>query len=196
MKKRIILLCTVLGVAFLLRAFVFQSYRSTTDYMEDTISVGDYFLINKFVFGRALPFTDTRLFALRSPRHGDVIVFEYPEDPAREFVMRVVGIPGDVVEGRDKDVYVNGTLFRDTRVSHREPEVVPREQNPRDNFGPVTVPAHSLFVMGDNRDRSYDSRFWGCVPSGRIKGVAFVKYWSWDGEHRQVRWSSIGKAVH
>ncbi|HLO26611.1 MAG TPA: signal peptidase I [Geobacteraceae bacterium] len=195
MKKRLFILFLILVAAFLLRVLVFQSYRSATDYMEDTLAVGDYFLVNKFVFGRTIPFTDMRLFALREPRRGDVVVFEYPEDPGKDFVMRVVGIPGDEVEGKDKQIYINGRNSVDSRESHREREVVPREQNPRDNFGPVKVPADALFVMGDNRDRSYDSRFWGCVPYGKIKGLAFLKYWSWDPEQRRLRWGNIGKSI-
>ena len=194
-KKRLFILFLILVAAFLLRVLVFQSYRSATDYMEDTLAVGDYFLVNKFVFGRTIPFTDMRLFALREPRRGDVVVFEYPEDPGKDFVMRVVGVPGDEVEGKDKQIYVNGRRSVHPCESHREREVVPREQNPRDNFGPVKVPADALFVMGDNRDRSYDSRFWGCVPYGKIKGLAFLKYWSWDPEQRRVRWGSIGKSI-
>ena len=163
--------------------------------MEDTLSVGDYFLVNKFVYGRSIPFTDIRFFNIREPRRGDVIVFAYPEDPGKDFVMRIVGIPGDEVEGVDKKVTVNGALSRYHQVSYKEIDVIPREQNPRDTFGPVKVPAGALFVMGDNRDRSYDSRFWGCVPYGLVKGRAFLKYWSWDPENKRVRWSRLGTRI-
>jgi len=193
--RRLTILLFIILTAFLLRFLVIQSYRSSTRTMEDTLSVGDYFLVNKFVYGRSIPFTDIRFFTVRAPRRGDVIVFAYPEDPGKDFVMRVVGIPGDEVEGIDKKVSVNGQLSRYPRVSHKEPDVIPGVQNPRDTFGPVKVPADSLFVMGDNRDRSYDSRFWGCVPSDRVKGQVFFTYWSWDPEDRRVRWGRVGKPV-
>jgi len=192
-KKRLLTaLCIILG-AVLLRVFVLQSYRSASDAMAGTLAAGDYFLVNKLIFGRHLPFTDLRFFSLRAPRRGDIVVFQYPEDPGKDFALRVVGVPGDEVEGRDKEVYVNGRLCNDLCVAHRERDIVPREQNPRDNFGPVKVPDHALFVMGDNRDHSYDSRFWGCVGYGRIKGLAFFRYWSWDPEKRRVRWDKIGR---
>ena len=194
-KKKLLVAFIIIFSACLLRVVVFQSYRSTTQYMGATLVVGDYFLVNKFIYGRKIPFTGKRFLRIREPRHGDVIVFEYPEDPDKDFVMRVVGIPGDEVEGIDKKVYVNGKLSVNPHGVHKEKDIVPREQNPRDNFGPVRVPADELFVMGDNRDRSYDSRFWGCLPYGRIKGLAFIKYWSWDPEKRRVRWDTIGKRI-
>jgi signal peptidase I len=190
-KRLLTALCIILG-AFLLRLFVLQTYRSASDAMDGTLAAGDYFLVNKVVFGRHIPLTDRRLFSLRAPRRGDIVVFQYPEDLGKDFAMRVIGIPGDEVEGREKEVYVNGRLFGGSRVTHREVDVVPPEQNPRDNFGPVKVPSHALFVMGDNRDRSYDSRFWGCVGYGGIKGLAFFRYWSWDPEKRRVKWDRIG----
>ncbi len=194
-KKKLIALLLMISGAFLLRIFVVQSYKATTDDMAETLVVGDCFLVNKLIYGRKIPFTDTRLLEIHEPRRGEVIVFEYPEDPGKVFVMRVVGVPGDEVEGIDKKVFVNGKPAPDLHASHREDDVIPREYNPRDNFGPVRVPANALFMMGDNRDRSYDSRFWGCLPYGRIKGAAFIKYWSWDPEQRQVRWGSIGKSI-
>jgi signal peptidase I len=192
-KRRLTKILLIILGAILLRMFVLQSYQSSSDAMDGTLSPGDYFFINRFVFGRQIPFTDVRFFSLRAPRRGDIVVFQYPEDPGKDFAMRVVGLPGDEVEGRDKDIYVNNRLYSARSVTHREGEIVPREQNPRDNFGPVKVPDKALFVMGDNRDRSYDSRFWGCVGYGRIKGLAFFRYWSWDPVKRRVRWERIGR---
>lgn len=194
-KKKLLLFLFVLLAALLLRTLVLQSYKSTTHYMSETLTDGDYFLVNKFIFGRTIPFTDIRFISLREPRRGDVIVFEYPEDPEKDFVMRVVGIPGDEVEGRNKSIYINGKPEYLSRAVHREEETIPRERNPRDNFGPVKVPVHALFVMGDNRDQSYDSRFWGCVGFGRIKGLVFFRYWSWDSKEKRVRWENIGKRI-
>jgi signal peptidase I len=194
-KRKLVVASILVVSALLLRILVLQSYKSTTGSMEETLAAGDYFLVNKFIFGRNIPFTDIRLLRLREPERGDVVVFQYPEDPGKDLVLRVVGIPGDEVEGIDKNVIVNGKPSLHSRVIHLESEIVPREKHPRDNFGPVKVPANSLFLMGDNRDRSYDSRFWGCVDYGRIKGLAFFTYWSWDAEQRQVRWGRIGKRI-
>ena len=182
-------------LALVIRTFVVQAFKIPSGSMEDTLAIGDHILVNKFIYGSKIPFTDTRLLTIRDPRRGDVIVFEYPEDPSKDFIKRVVGTPGDEVEVRDKRVYVNGKPYDNPHEVHKEMEIVPREQNPRDNVGPIKVPAESLFVMGDNRDRSYDSRFWGFVTLNKIKGLAFIKYWSWDKEHWSVRWRSIGKLI-
>lgn len=194
-KKNLFVVLFIIFGAILLRIFVLQSYKSTTDCMGKTLSVGDSFLVNKFVYGRKIPFTDKRFLDIHEPRRGDVIVFEDPADSAKVFAMRVVGVPGDEVEGINKKVFINGKPEINLHVSHKEVDVVPREYNPRDNFGPVKVPANSLFVMGDNRDRSYDSRFWGCLPYGKIRGLAIVKYWSWDSSRSRVRWGSIGRPI-
>lgn len=182
-------------LALVIRTFVVQAFKIPSGSMEDTLAIGDHILVSKFIYGTRIPFTDTRLIKLRDPRRGDVIVFEYPEDPSKDFIKRVVGTPGDEVEVRDKKVFVNGKSYVNPHEVHKEPDLIPREQNPRDNFGPVKVPENALFVMGDNRDRSYDSRFWGFVKYEKIKGLAFIKYWSWDREHWSVRWRSIGKLI-
>jgi signal peptidase I len=108
----------------------------------------------------------------------------------------VIGTPGDVVEEKDKKVYVNGKLYLNPHEVHKEKDIIPKEMNPRDTFGPVTVPPNSYFVMGDNRDRSYDSRFWGFVSRDKIKGLAFIKYWSWDKDTFRPRFGSIGKLIN
>jgi len=194
-KIKLSLLFFILVAAFLLRVLVFQPYRSTTDYMEDTLAVGDYFLVNKIIFGTTIPFTDKRILKIRDPRRGDVIVFEYPEDPSKDFIKRVIGTPGDEVEVKEKKVYINGRPYENPHEVHKEKEMIPREQNPRDNSGPVKVPENSYFVMGDNRDRSYDSRFWGFVKNPKIKGLAFIKYWSWDSARFRIRWGNIGRLI-
>jgi signal peptidase I len=182
-------------LALVIRTFVVQAFKIPSGSMEDTLAIGDHILVNKFIYGSKIPFTDKRVLRLRDPRRGDVIVFEYPEDPSKDFIKRVVGTPGDEIEEINKQVYVNGKLYVNPHEVHKEPEIIPREQNPRDSFGPVKVPTNSLFVMGDNRDRSYDSRFWGFVTYDKIKGLAFIKYWSWDKEHWSVRWRNIGKLI-
>jgi signal peptidase I len=182
-------------LALFIRAFMVQAFKIPSGSMEDTLLVGDHLLVNKFIYGPKIPFTDTRMFSIRDPRRDDVIVFEYPEDPSKDFIKRVIGVPGDVVQGINKNVYVNGRLYRNPKEVHKEKDIVPKEQNPRDNFGPIKVPADSYFVMGDNRDRSYDSRFWGFVKKEKIKGLAFIKYWSWDGDNWRVRWKNIGELI-
>jgi len=183
-------------LALVIRTYLVQAFKIPSGSMEDTLLIGDHLLVSKFFYGTKLPFSDTRTLKVRDPRRGDVIVFEYPEDPSKDFIKRVVGTPGDVVEGKAKKVYVNGVLYQNPHEIHKEPEIIPKEMNPRDTFGPVTVPANSFFVMGDNRDRSYDSRFWKFVKRDQIKGLAFIKYWSWDREKLRPRFGNIGRLIN
>jgi signal peptidase I len=183
-------------LALIIRTFVVQAFKIPSGSMEDTLAIGDHILVSKFLYGTKIPFTDTKIAPIREPKRGDVIVFEYPEDPSKDFIKRVVGLPGDEIKIYMKKVYVNGKLYQIPQEVHKENDIIAAAQNPRDNFGPVTVPAGSYFVMGDNRDRSYDSRFWGFVKSGQIKGLAFIKYWSWDRDAMRVRWKSIGDLIH
>lgn len=183
-------------LALVIRTYLVQAFKIPSGSMEDTLAIGDHLLVNKFIYGTKIPFTKTTVIKVRDPRQGDVIVFEYPEDPSKDFIKRVVGTPGDVVEGKDKKVFVNGKPYENPHEVHKEKEIIPKQMNPRDTFGPITVPPNSYFVMGDNRDRSYDSRFWGFVPRDKIKGLAFIKYWSWDREKFRPRFGSIGKLIH
>ena len=184
-------------LALVIRTFVVQAFKIPSGSMEDTLLIGDHLLVSKFIYGTHIPFTDKLVLKIRDPKRGDVIVFEYPEDPRKDFIKRVIGLPGDVVEGKDKKVYVNGKLYENIHEVHKEAELIPKEQNPRDTFGPVTVPADSYFVMGDNRDRSYDSRFWKFVRRDQLKGLAFIKYWSIDGDWYKfnIRWRNIGRLI-
>jgi signal peptidase I len=182
-------------LALVIRTFVVQAFKIPSGSMEDTLAIGDHILVNKFIYGTKIPLTDKRILAIRDPQRGDVIVFEYPEDPSKDFIKRVIGTPGDEIAVRNKKVYVNGKLYENPHEVHKEKDVIPPEQNPRDFLGPVKVPENSYFVMGDNRDRSYDSRFWGFVKNPKIKGLAFIKYWSWDSANFRVRWGSIGKLI-
>jgi signal peptidase I len=183
-------------LALVIRTFIVQAFKIPSGSMEDTLAIGDHILVNKFIYGSKIPFTSDRILKIRDPRQGDVIVFEYPEDPSKDFIKRVIGVPGDTVEVKDKRVYVNGKLYANPHEVHKEAEEIPKEMNPRDNKDPVKVPANSYFVMGDNRDRSYDSRFWGFVTMDRIKGLAFIKYWSWDKDNFRVRFGNIGKLIN
>lgn len=188
-------------LALIIRTFVVQAFKIPSGSMEDTLLVGDHLLVNKFLFGTSIPFTDSRILPIRHPERGDIIVFEFPEDKdkpffeRRDFIKRVVGTPGDVVEVRNKQVFVNGERFVLEQEVHKEPDLIPGSVNPRDFMAPVKVPAESYFVMGDNRDRSFDSRFWGFVPMDRIKGLAFIKYWSWDSQQFRPRWNRIGRLI-
>ena len=161
-----------------------------------TLQIGDHILVNKFIYGVRLPFTDITLMDVRAPKRRDIIVFRFPEDESKDFIKRVVGIPGDIIEIKEKVLYVNGHPQRDeTYVNAKDSEAIPRIVSARDNFGPITVPKDSYFVMGDNRDHSLDSRFWGFVHNTKIKGEAFIIYWSWDSEATWVRFNRIGKMI-
>ncbi len=184
-----------LVLAFIIRSCVVQAFKIPSGSMEDTLVIGDHLLVNKFIYGIKLPFTDKRILKLRDPIRGDVMVFEYPEDRSKDFIKRVIGVPGDEISVRDKQVFVNGVLYHNPHEVHKESDMIPKGVAPRDNFGPINVPAHSYFMMGDNRDRSYDSRFWGFIKDTDIKGKAFIKYWSWDSDSWRVRWNRIGRLI-
>lgn len=184
-------------LALLIRTFVVQAFKIPSGSMEDTLLIGDHLLVSKFIYGTKIPFTDTVILKLRDPARGDVVVFEYPEDPRKDFIKRVIGLPGDTVEGKDKKLYVNGQLYENPHAVHKEAEIIPASQSPRDTFGPITVPENCYFMMGDNRDRSYDSRFWQFVRRDQLKGQAFIKYWSIDGPWYKfnIRWRNIGRLI-
>ena len=193
-------------LALIIRTFVVQAFKIPSGSMEDTLLIGDHLLVCKFIYGTHIPFSDEIYFPVTDPQRGDVIVFEYPGDKGkswlerRDFIKRIVGIPGDVVEVRNKKVYVNGTEQVLPQAVHKEPTLIlpgsaPSPQDRRDFMPPVKVPPHQYFVMGDNRDRSYDSRFWGFVDRSEIKGKAFIKYWSWDSNKHWPRFDRIGRPI-
>ena len=182
-------------LALLIRSFVIQAFKIPSGSMLPTLLVGDHILVNKFIYGTKIPFTDERILSLRSPRRGDIIVFQYPMDKRKDFIKRVVGVEDDVVEIRDKVVFINGEPWGNSYGVHKESTILPGSVSHRDNFGPVSVPPDALFTMGDNRDRSHDSRFWGFVDLKEVKGSAFIIYWSWDKDSHWLRWRRIGKLV-
>ena len=187
-------------IAIVIRTFVIQAFKIPSGSMIPTLLIGDHLLVNKFLLGTPVdvPFTDIHLFmmpGLRKPQRGDVIVFKYPEDPTRDFIKRVIGVEGDVVESKDKILYVNGSKRVEPYVQHVDSSVKPAGMDKRDNFGPVNVPKDSVFVMGDNRDQSYDSRFWGFVNTSQIKGKAIILYWSWDTDKSWPRFGRIGRII-
>ena len=178
-----------------LRAFVLQAFRIPSESMLDTLLVGDYLFVNKLDYGAKIPFTETRLPGFRSPQRGDIIVFQYPEDPRRDYIKRCVALGGQTVEIKEKVLYVDGQKQVEPYVKHVDPTNHPASFDPRDNYGPFTVPPGSLFMMGDNRDNSNDSRFWGPVEMRLVKGRAMFLYWSWDAERRWPRFHRILTAI-
>ena len=183
-------------LALFIRTFVVQAFKIPSGSMKPTLLVGDHILVNKFIYGVKLPFSDITLIPVRDPKRGDIVVFEFPEDPKKDFIKRVIAVAGDTVQIRNKKVYINDKPMDDPYGTHLDPHSIRGEARPRDNFGPVTVPANSLFVMGDNRDHSYDSRFWGFVNLPAVKGKAFIMYWSWDKENTGIRWRRLGRLIH
>ena len=189
-------------LALLLRSFVVQAFRIPSGSMEDTLLVGDFLLANKFIYGPVIPFTPIRLPGLRKPKPGDIVIFRFPRNPHKDFIKRVIAVGGQVVEIRNKRVYVDGReVPLPPKAKFMDPNILPREVSPRDNFGPVRVPKGYLFVMGDNRDNSLDSRYWGFVPLKNVKAKAMIIYFSWNGRAplwdipHKIRWWRIGKII-
>jgi signal peptidase I len=180
------------ALALFIRTFAFQAFRIPSGSMEDTLLVGDYLFVNKFLYGARIPFTHTHLPAIRSPHRGDIIVFQYPLDPSEDYIKRCVGLPGDTIEVRDHVLYVNGDAQDEPYTKH----VNHYGNSPRSNFGPVTVPEGEYFMMGDNRDNSSDSRVWGFLDRSLIRGKALFIYFSWDSVHTGIRFSRIFDIIH
>ena len=188
-------LLMALLLAIFIRSFVVQAFKIPSGSMLPTLLVGDHILVNKFLYGLRLPYPiDEMIVQWGGPDRGDIVVFVFPRDPSKDFIKRVIAVEGDTVEIRHKQVYLNGEKIEDPYATFADGR---RElDGPRDNFGPLTVPPGKLFVMGDNRDRSHDSRFWGLVDLEDVKGKAFMIYWSWDGDDRWVRWERIGDLIY
>jgi signal peptidase I len=182
-------------LALFIRTFVVQAFKIPSGSMKQTLLIGDHILVSKFIYGVKLPVIGKTLIPFSEPKKGDIVVFKFPEDPEKDFIKRVVAVSDDVVEIRDKKVFINGKLQQHPFGYHTDPVIIPGGNQPRDNFGPITVPPDSLFVLGDNRDHSYDSRFWGYVNLRAVKGKAFIIYWSWNKEDFGVRWTRLGKLL-
>jgi len=192
-------------LALFIRTFVVQAFKIPTGSMEQNLLIGDHLLVNKFVFGASLSSLERTLLPMKDIARRDVIVFKYPEEPERDFIKRVVGLPGDQIEVRRKRVFVNGERLDEPYVHYMDQPPLPEDMaandvqvssgDPRESYGPVTVPPNHYFVMGDNRDNSQDSRYWGFLPRDYVKGKALVIYWSYDSEAGNIltgtRWSRL-----
>jgi signal peptidase I len=186
-------------IAFFVRSFVVQAFKIPSSSMEPTLLVGDHLLVNRLSYAVKVPFTDVVIFRIGTPERGDVIVFRYPVDRTKDFIKRVVAKEGDTVEIKDKVVYVNGNRIDYPQAQYLEPTIIPGFFSQRDNTGPLTVPKDSYFVMGDNRDRSLDSRFWGFVTYDDLVGKALIIYFSWNTNPgdvlHYVRWTRVGSLI-
>lgn len=192
-------------LALFIRTFIVQAFKIPSGSMKETLQIGDHILVNKFIYGVKLPFVMTTIIPVAEPKRGDIVVFKFPEDPTKDFIKRAVAVGGDTLEIIDKQVYVNGKLQDNPFAVFTDKMIVPPcnelqksmgfDRCNKDNYGPVTVPDGKLFVMGDNRDHSYDSRFWGFVDLKVVKGKAFMIYWSWDSDDTSVRWRRIGNIL-
>jgi len=195
LRENIEAILVAIVIALFIRTFVVQAFKIPSGSMKQTLQIGDHILVNKFIYGVKVPYLHETIIPLKKPRRGDIIVFKYPVDPHKDFIKRVIGIPGDEIEIRDKKLYVNQKRVNHDYGVYTDSRILSANVRPRDNFGPVTVPKHSLFVMGDNRDESFDSRFWGFVDYKALNGKAFIIYWSWDKENFGVRWNRLGQIL-
>ena len=204
------------------RAFLVEAYRIPSGSMEGTLLVGDFLLVNKLVYGAEVPFTNKRLPAVHPPRFRDIVVFEWPEDPTKNFVKRLVGLPGDTIAMRNGTLIRNGKVQVERYVTHTDPGSDPRGEEfgwqreflvsraariasyhaSRNNWGPIVVPAKHYFMLGDNRDNSLDSRYWGFVPDSLVLGSPIVVYYSYSPDSTsaldwltRVRWKRLGERV-
>lgn len=184
---------TALILALIIKAYVIQAFKIPSGSMIPTLLIGDHVLVNKFIYGTDIPFTDKRILVFKKPEKHDIIVFKAPNDPKRDFIKRVIGVGGDVIEGKEKALYVNGIRQEEGFIRHSDSNI--NEAGPRDSFGPVRVPLGKYFVMGDNRDESSDSRFWGFVDEEKILGRAMFIYWSWDSTNFRPRLDRITDRV-
>jgi signal peptidase I len=191
--------------AFFAKTFVVQAFKIPSGSMEQNLLVGDHILVNKFAYAPTLTELERRLLPVSQLERGDVVVFKFPEDPERDFIKRCIALPGDRIQLIDKQAYVNGkplaesgyVYFADAHTYTRRRSLFLADgYRLRDNFGPFTVPSGHYFFLGDNRDNSHDSRFWGTVPRFYVKGRALLVYWSFDGEQEPLEWSGYEAKVH
>ena len=190
-------------LALFIRTFFVQAFKIPSGSMEETLLIGDHILVSKFAYGthvpNEIPFLNIKLFDdiiffPKQPERGDIIVFKYPKDEKRDFIKRVIGIPGELLEVRHQKVFINGKSYKDHHARHTES---PSDSSlvPRDDFGPILVPDNHLFMMGDNRENSQDSRYWGFLNINKVRGKALMIYWSWNQLESWVRFDRFGKIL-
>jgi signal peptidase I len=182
-------------IAVVVRTFVVQAYKIPSRSMVPTLLVGDHILVNKFIYGVKVPFLRNTIISVTNPQRGDIVVFIYPNDRSKDYIKRVIGLGGDKIEIKNKIIFINGKKYSDAYGIYSDNVIYPGSMQPRDNFGPVTVPPKSLFVMGDNRDESADSRFWGFVDLKDVEGKAFIIYFSLNYEEKNLRWQRLGNIL-
>ncbi len=209
-KETLEAIVIALVLALIIRTFAIQAFKIPSSSMENTLLIGDHLLVSKLsygfqvptpgmvsIFGIKVPFFTTNLKPLwGEPEFGDIIVFKFPGDRTKDYIKRVIGVEGDIVEVKDKKVYINGKAIDDPYGIHLESTLYPKSMDSRDNFGPFKVPEDTVFVLGDNRDRSYDSRYWGTVKLEEIKGKAKIIYWSWNTEDHWPRFGRVGNFIY
>ena len=187
-------------LVFIFKMFFFQNFKIPSGSMEDTLLVGDYLFAAKFTYGTKIPFTSKRILKFRKPQQGDIIIFKSPSEPKKDLIKRCIAVGGQRIEIRNKQVYVDGEPYDlPEHGKFADPRIYPPEASRRDNIEPIVVPDGMLFMMGDNRDDSHDSRFWDFLPEDNIKGKALFLYWSWNHDiplklkniFRKVRWNRI-----
>jgi signal peptidase I len=184
-------------LALFIRTFVVQAFKIPTGSMENNLLIGDHLLVNKFVYGPRLSSIEKGLLPESDVARGEVVVFKYPEEPDRDFIKRVIGLPGETLEVRDKRVYINGQKIDEPYVHYLQPPPEPSDVHEitsfdvRDHYGPVTIPEGHYFVMGDNRDNSQDSRYWGFLPASYVKGKALIVYWSYESSREDFQDDSL-----
>ncbi len=189
-------------LALFIRTFVVQAFKIPSGSMLPTLQIGDHLLVSKFIYGIKIPFSGTTLIPIKSPERQDVVVFKYPKDRSVDYIKRVIGIPGDTLAIRNKKVYINNSPIEDPYAHYTSSTVM--VGSPRDNLSAIEIPDGKVFVMGDNRDNSHDSRFWGFVDQKDILGKAFIIYWSWDitspllsfDRMASVRWERLADIIH
>jgi signal peptidase I len=186
-------------LALFIRTFVVQAFKIPTGSMENNLLIGDHLLVNKFVYGPAASGLEKAILPMRDIGRGDIVVFKFPQEPERDFIKRVIGLPGETLELRNKKVYINGTPLDEPYVHFLVPpsaegqEVAPFDL--RESYGPVTVPEGQYFVMGDNRDNSQDSRWWGYLPRDLVKGKALMIYWSFESDRNDYQQDGLGDTI-
>jgi signal peptidase I len=183
-------------IALAITTFVVKTYKIPSGSMKPTLLVGDQIMVNKFIYGVKIPYFRKTIIPIADPQRGDIVVFIFPVDRSKDFIKRVIGLGGDKIEIKNKKIFINSKEHTDSVGVYTDDFIYPASASARDNFGPVTVPPGSIFVMGDNRDESLDSRFWGFVDLKDVEGKAFIIYWSWNKDDYSIRWQRLGNLLH